>query len=116
MDKFDECHDVQIEFSNASSDLQKAIKLRDGSTKDIEQETTEINSEFLRRRDRLQFHEKLVKGFHRALGQFKNTINATEEWCDMQTKDIAKMDVNDRGTAKAEIMKIDVSPLWFLFV
>ena len=102
---------MYIDFNNVSGDLQKLLRLRGISIKDIENETDEVNSEFSKRRDRLQFHEKLVRGFHRVLGQFKATVNETGEWCDKQTKEATKIDLKNKATAATEIMKIDVSLL-----
>lgn len=98
-----------IEFNNASSDLQKVINLKDGRTKEIENQTNEVNLEFSKRRDRLQFHEKLVRGFHQALCQFKDTMDTVDEWCKKQKKEVGKVDLKDKKIAKTEIMKIDVS-------
>ena len=100
---------MYIDFNNVSGDLQKLLRLRGITTKEIENETSEVNSEFSKRRDRLQFHEKLVRGFHRVLSQFKETVNETEEWCDKQAKEAAKIDLKNKATAGTEIMKIDVS-------
>ena len=112
MVKFDECNDLHIEFNNVSADLQKVIKLNDGSTREIERETNEVNSEFSSRRNRLHFHEKLLKGVHRTLGEFKKTINDVEEWCDEQKKTANKIDLKDATTAKKDISRIDVSLLF----
>lgn len=112
--KFEECNDVLLEFNNISSDLQKLVKSEDENAKEIEKDTAEVNFEFTKRRNRLRFHEKLIKGFHRTLCGFKNTVSDINEWCDEQTKEINKVDENVKDTktaktAKTEIMKIDVS-------
>lgn len=111
MVKFGDCSDALQEFNNVSADVQKAIKLEDGNTKDIESDTNKVNSEFAKRRNRLHFHEKLIKGFDRNLNQFKSTTDDVEKWSNKETKEVSKLDavVKDTKTAKADLLRIDVS-------
>ena len=106
---------MYIEFNNASRDLIRVIELKDGRTREIGNQINEVSLEFSKRRDRLQFHEKLVRGFHQTLCQFKGTMDDVDEWCKKEKKEIGKVDLKDKKTAKAEITRIDVSSI-FVFV
>ncbi len=109
--KSDNCKEVFIEFNNVSSELQDLLKLHDGDTKKVESLTSNVNSEFNRRRNNLINRQKLIRNADRVVVKFNSVVGEVGQWCDETTKEIDNKGPVTKNVkdAKKEIQQIDVS-------